>query len=107
VIYYNDVIRRQPKSADAELAKTRVQELRSEYGEDALRASPERAQTGEKMALRRRLQAQVETSSLANFSGPPRGDFVPDELPVARPRLRTNVRDVQPLPAVEPALPTE
>ena len=65
-------------------------------------------QTGEKVALRRRLQAQVETSALADFNGPPRGAVVADELPVvSKPKLRTDVRDVRPLPSVEPALPTQ
>lgn len=108
VIYYNDVIRRQPSSDAAETARNRVQVLRSDMGEDALRVGSERAESGEKAALRRRLQAQVETSSLSDYAGPPRRELVPEELPIARPpRLRTNVRDLQPLPAVEPALPTE
>jgi outer membrane protein assembly factor BamD len=107
-IYYNDVIRRQPGTPDAKFAQERIQVLRSDYGDDALRTGPERAETGEKVALRRRLQAQVETSALANFNGPPRRDIVPDELPVVtRPKLRTNVRDVRPVPSVEPALPTQ
>jgi hypothetical protein len=83
-----------------------VQEIRSEAGDEALRTGPEQAQTGETAALRRRLQAQVETSSLADFNGPPRQDIVADELPVVRsPKLRTDSRDVAPMPAVEPALP--
>lgn len=107
-IYYNDIIRRQPNSADANAARTRIEELRSDLGDDALRTGPERAETGEKAALRRRLQAQVETSALADFNGPSRRDIVPDELPVvSKPRMRTETRDVRPLPAVEPALPTE
>lgn len=106
-IYYNDVIRRQPGTANAEFARDRIQALRSDIGDDALRTGPERAETGEKVALRRRLQAQVETSALADFNGPPRGDIVADELPVvSKPKLRTDVRDVRPLPSVEPALPT-
>jgi outer membrane protein assembly factor BamD len=110
VIYYNDVIRKQPKTADAEEAKSRVEALRAQLGDDALRVGSDRAESGEQLALRRRLQAQVETSALADYSGPPKRDIVPDELPVVRqPRLRTNVRgDVRPLPApVEPILPTE
>jgi len=110
IIYYNDIVRKQPKSADAGLAKSRIEELRGTVGDDALRVGSERAESGEKIALRRRLQAQVETSSLADYSGPPKRDIVPDELPIVRqPRLRTNVRgDVRPLPApVEPILPTE
>lgn len=107
-IYYNDVIRRQPGTPQATYARDRIQTLRSDVGDDALRTGPERAETGEKVALRRRLQAQVETSALADFNGPSRRDVVPDELPVvSKPKLRTDVRDVRPLPAVEPALPTQ
>jgi outer membrane protein assembly factor BamD len=105
VIYYNDIIRKQPKSADAETAKTRIEELRSQYGDDILRVGSERAESGEKLALRRRLQAQVETSALSDYSGPPKREIVPDELPVVKqPRLRTESRDVQP---IEPLLPTQ
>lgn len=107
-IYYNDVIRRSPDTEYAKLAKDRVQELRSEAGDDALRTGPAKAETGETAILRRRLQAQVETSSLADFNGPPRRDIVPDELPVVnKPKLRTGSRDVAPMPPVEPALPTQ
>ncbi|MFZ0711809.1 MAG: hypothetical protein WAM53_17350, partial [Terrimicrobiaceae bacterium] len=105
IIYYNDIIRKQPKSPDAEIAKTRIEELRSQFGEDVLRVGSERAESGEKLALRRRLQAQVETSALSDYSGPPKRDIVPDELPVVKkPRLRTDSRDVQP---IEPLLPTQ
>lgn len=108
VIYYNDIIRKQPKTDDANKAKSRIEELRGSVGEDALRVGTERAESGEQLALRRRLQAQVETSALADYSGPPKRDIVPDELPISKaPKLRANVRDMQPLPAVEPALPTQ
>lgn len=107
-IYYNDIIRKQPNTAQAEEAKTRIEELRSTVGDEELRVGSERAESGEQLALRRRLQAQVETSALADYAGPPKRDIVPDELPISRaPKLRTNVRDMQPLPAVEPILPTE
>jgi outer membrane protein assembly factor BamD len=105
IIYYSDVVRKQPRTADAELAKTRIEELRGQYGDDVLRVGSERAESGEKVALRRRLQAQVETSALSNFDGPSKRDIVPDELPVVKqPRLRTDSRDVQP---IEPLLPTQ
>jgi len=108
VIYYNDVIRRLPESEDARIAKTRIEELKAEYGEDALRPGPERTDTGERATIRRRLQAEVETSALSDYAGPPRREVVPDELPSSsRPRLRTNIDDIQPLPPVEPPLPTE
>ena len=109
IIYYNDILRKQPKTADAEIAKSRIEEIRGEVGDDALRVGTDSAESGEKLALRRRLQAQVETSSLSDFDGPPKRDIVPDELPVVKqPKFRTNVRDLQPLPApVEPILPSE
>lgn len=107
VIYYNDVIRREPNGEEAQLAKTRIDELRNDYGDDAIRPGPEKTETGEVVALRRRLQAQVETSALSDYSGPPRADVAPQELPIVRPRLRTGVRDVAPLPAVEPELPNQ
>ena len=107
-IYYNDVIRRQPGTKQADIARNRIEVIRSDVGDDALRTGPERAETGEKAALRRRLQAQIETSALADFNGPTRKDVVPDELPVVnKPKLRTEARDVRPLPSVEPALPTQ
>ncbi len=107
-IYYNDVIRRQPGTKPAEFARSRIETLRSDVGDEALRTGPERAETGEKAALRRRQQAQVETSALADFNGPSRRDVVPDELPIVnKPKLRTDMRDVRPLPSVEPALPTQ
>jgi outer membrane protein assembly factor BamD len=105
IVYYNDIIRKQPKSADAETAKARIEELRSQFGDDILRVGSERAESGEKLAIRRRLQAQVETSALADYSGPPKREIVPEELPVVKqPRLRTETRDVQP---IEPLLPTQ
>jgi outer membrane protein assembly factor BamD len=107
-IYYNDVIRRQPGTENATFAKERIQVLRSDVGDEGLRTGPDRAETGEKVVARRRLQAQVESSSLADFNGPPRKELVPDELPVvSKPKLRTNVRDVRPMSSVEPALPTQ
>lgn len=108
VTYYRDVERRQPGTKEAEIARARVEELRAEFGDDVVNPGPARVETGEKARLRRRLQAQVETSSLADYAGPPKRDIVPDELPVSsEPQMRTSVDDVQPLPAVEPSLPIE
>lgn len=114
VIYYADLVRRQPGSDDAKLANERIEEIRATVGDDELRSSPERAETGERVAMRRRLQNQVETSALSNYAGPPVSTIVPEELPPPRPRLRTSTRDVRPvgaepvnLPPVEPDLPVE
>jgi outer membrane protein assembly factor BamD len=101
-IYYNDVIRRFPQSEEAKSAKSRIDELKSLYGEDALRVGQERPENGERLAERRRLQAQVESTALANYNGPPKKDFLPEELPIPRPQMKGDLRDTKPIPLQEP-----
>jgi outer membrane protein assembly factor BamD len=105
-IYYNDVIRRFPQSEDATAAKTRIDELKSLYGEDALRVGQERPETGERVAERRRLQAQVESTALANYNGPPKKDIVPEELPLPQPQMKGDMTDAKPIPLQEPPAQT-
>lgn len=125
VVYYSDVVRRQPGTPDADLASARIEEIRATVGEDELRAGSDRAETGVRAAMRRRLQNQVQTSSLSNYAGPPVSTLrPPEELPAPRPQLRTSARDVRTqsggggaapapadvpapdLPPVEPDLPS-
>ena len=101
-IYYNDVIRRFPQSQDATAAKTRIDELKALYGEDTLRVGQERPETGERLVQRRRLQAQVESSALANYDGPSRKDIVGEELSAPRPQMKGDMRDTKPIPLNEP-----
>ena len=101
-IYYNDVIRRFPQSAESSVAKNRLDELKALYGEDTLRVGQERPETGERLAERRRLQAQVETTALANYDGPPRKAIVGEQMPEIRPQMKGNMRDVSPIPLQEP-----
>ena len=101
-IYYNDVIRRFPQSEDASAAKTRLDELKALYGEDALRVGQERPETGERLAQRRRLQAQVESSALANYNGPSRKDIVGEDLMTPQPEMKGDMRDAKPIPLQEP-----
>jgi outer membrane protein assembly factor BamD len=103
VIYYNDVIKNSPDTDQANFAKTRIEELRQKHGEDALKAGPERAETGQKAAARRRLQARVDTVSRPDYVGPVVVMPKPDEVAPGRPRLRTS--PIGPVPAVEPELP--
>jgi len=113
VIYYSELVRRQGGSEQAKLANDRIEEIRAEVGDDELRSGPERAETGERAAMRRRLQNQVETSALSNYAGPPVDDVAPEQLPAPRPQLRTSAEDIRPLqpdanlPPVEPDLPVE
>lgn len=101
-IYYNDVIRRFPQSEEANAAKTRIDELKALYGEDSLRVGQERPETGERLSERRRLQAQVETTALANYDGPPKKAVVGEEAPLPRPEMKGNMRDAAPIPLQEP-----
>jgi outer membrane protein assembly factor BamD len=103
VIYYNDVIKNSPDTGEASFAKARIEELRQKHGEDALKAGPERAETGQKAAARRRLQAKVDTVSRPDYVGPVVVMPKPDEVAPGRPRLRTS--PLGPVPAVEPELP--
>lgn len=103
VIYYNDVIKQQPDSPDATFAKTRLEALKAQIGEDALRAGPEKVETGERAAARRKLQAKVDVSSRPDYVGPPVAMATPKvQNAPGRPSLRTNPGGITP---VEPPLP--
>jgi outer membrane protein assembly factor BamD len=112
VIYYNDVLQQQPGSPDSEVAKARIAQLKELVGEDSLRAGPEKAETGEKAAARRKLQARVDTVSRPDYVGPPVKlvqQAQPVETAPGRPKLRTSSDTIGPVPAggVEPALPAD
>jgi outer membrane protein assembly factor BamD len=107
VIYYNDVIQQQPGSTESEFAKQRIAQLREQVGEDALRAGPERTETGARALARRKLQAKVDTVSRPDYVGPMvAAPPVPVEVAPGRPKLRTSPSNIGPIPAVEPALPS-
>lgn len=105
-IYYNDVIRRFPQSEQSSAAKSRIDELKALYGEDALRVGQERPETGERLAERRRLQAQIESTALANYDGPPKKQIVGEESPLPQPKMKGDIRDAQPIPLEEPPAQT-
>ena len=113
VIYYNDVIKRQPDSPESGLAKARIEELKQKYGEDTLRAGPEKAETGAKAATRRKMQARVDTVSRPDYVGPPVKVATVRETPApqpatsfGRPKLRTSPDAIEPMAPVEPPLPS-
>ena len=113
VIYYNDVIKRQPDSPESGLAKARIEELKQKFGEDTLRAGPEKAETGAKAATRRKMQARVDTVSRPDYVGPPvktateRTPAPTVSAPATgRPKLRTSPESIEPMAPVEPPLPS-
>lgn len=106
VIYYNDVIKSQPGTPEADYAKGRIEALKGQYGEDALRAGPERTETGNRAQERRKLQAKVDTVSRPDYVGPPVAELKQKvETGPSKPRLRTSPDNLGPVPAVEPPLP--
>ncbi|MEP6667884.1 MAG: outer membrane protein assembly factor BamD [Chthoniobacter sp.] len=106
VIYYNDVITGQPGTPDADYAKGRIEALKGLYGEDALRAGPERTETGARAQERRKLQAKVDTVSRPDYVGPPVAEIKEKiQTGPAKPKLRTSPDSLGPVPAVEPPLP--
>ena len=106
VIYYNDVIQQEPDSTDSEFAKKRIAALKAQVGDDALRAGPERAETGDRALARRKMQAKVDTASRPDYVGPP-VVIAEQKIETApgRPQLRTSPGSIGPVPPVEPALP--
>jgi len=101
-IYYNDVIRRFPQSAEAGAAKSRLDELKALYGEESLRVGQQRPENGERLAERKRLQAQVESPALGNYDGPPRKEIVGEDEPLPQPKMKGDMRDAKPIPLEEP-----
>lgn len=101
VVYYNEVIRLEAGSENAKSAKTRIEELKNSVGSDELRPGPERTETGARVQARRKFQAQVDTAARPDYVGPE------VKLPEETPKMRTNLKDAEPVnvPAVEPALP--
>jgi outer membrane protein assembly factor BamD len=109
VIYYNEVIKEQPGSPDAKAAEERISELKAKVGDTALEPGPEKTETGSTAQERRRMQAQVETASRADYLGPPvaQPTPAPEETAPPKPALRTSPDDLAPVPPVEPPLPAQ
>jgi outer membrane protein assembly factor BamD len=106
-VYYNDVLQQRPDSPEAEKSKARMEELRAKVGDDALRIGTETAQTGQTVAERRQIQAQVDTAARPDFVGPPPPPAPPpqpDQTPPEQKPMLTPPSDVAP---VEPALPSQ
>lgn len=78
VVYYNDVIRQQPNSPDSQKAKTRLDSIRSKYGEkyfsDKAPSTATNRGGGNNPKLSNgdgRLPAQTDTAKRPDYVGPP------------------------------------
>jgi outer membrane protein assembly factor BamD len=118
-IYYTEVIKDEPGTPDAKAAETRIDELRQKLGDAALEPGPEKPETGATAQEARRMQAQVDTASRADYDGPPVAEPTPVPTPAPdqsapTPALRSSPddlgpapADLAPQPAVEPPLPPQ
>ena len=98
-IYYNEVIRTEPDSPNSQVSRDRLSALKDLVGEDQLTFAAPGQKPGAN--LRKKMQAQVDTTARPDFVGP----TLPVETAGSSPALRTSPDDVAPIPAVEPALP--
>jgi hypothetical protein len=80
-VYYNEVLQQQPDSQQATRAKTRMDQIRTKMGDEALKIGTENPETGQTQAERRRLQAQVDTTSRPDYVGPPAPTPTPSPSP--------------------------
>ncbi len=92
VVYYNDVIRQEPNSPNSQKAKTRLDNIRSKYGEKyfvtapSTTAKPGSTANGVTPKLGdSRLQAQSDTSKRPDYAGPPVSAPTPPPPPAPNP----------------------
>ncbi|HXM02660.1 MAG TPA: outer membrane protein assembly factor BamD, partial [Chthoniobacterales bacterium] len=88
-VYYNEVLQQQPDSQQATRAKTRMDQIRTKMGDEALKIGTENPETGQTQAERRKLQAQVDTTSRPDYVGPPAPTPTPSPSPAASPATAT------------------
>ena len=83
VIYYNEVIRQQPGSAESERAKQRIEELRKKVGDKVLQS----AQETEKQKAAEQQKAKTQQPA----SAPPPAPAAADSAPILPPDLDTSL----------------
>ena len=93
VIYYNEVIRQQPGSAESEIARKRIAQLRAKVGDAALQSAATVAERNAKNNPKKTAAREPSSTSPESESGP-----VP-------PELRGSARDLAPLPVDSDSLP--
>ncbi len=94
VLYYNEVIRQQPNSSESEIAKKRIEQLRSKVGDAALQSAAEIAE--------RRAKKTPPKSATGGSSAQPSGR---EERAPVPPELRGNPAELAPLPTDADSLP--
>ncbi len=95
-IYYRQVIEKYPQTSSASIAKTRLSELKSSVGEEALHVGEKTPLSGSQMAMRRNMEVEVETKALSTYSGPPEEEITPHPQETPVPQMRTTFSDLTP-----------
>ncbi len=100
VIYYNEVIRQQPGSAESEKAKKRIEQLRAKVGDKVLQSAEEASKDEKKTADQAKTAGQTKTpdkpkppttSAPAADNPSSQGPPSPDSPPVLPPDLDTSL----------------
>ena len=94
VLYYNEVIRQQPGSSESEVAKRRIDQLRSKLGDAALQPA---AAIAERIAKNNPKKTAAKT--------PASNAFAPEQRAPVPPEMRGSARDLAPLPVDSDSLP--
>lgn len=94
VLYYNEVIRQQPGSAESEIARKRIAQLRARVGDAALQSAATVAERNAKNNPKKTAGTAPGSTSPAGEGGAP----VP-------PETRGSARDLAPLPVDSDSLP--
>ncbi len=88
VIYYNEVIRQQPGSAESERAKKRIEELRAKVGDKVLQSAEEAKDADKKKnPAQEKGSAQAAPRPNPDTNAPP----APDSAPVLPPDMDTSL----------------
>ena len=88
VIYYNEVIRQQPGSAESEKAKKRIEELRARFGDKALQSALDPKSAEENKAKdqeKPKAAANAEKPPAENRPSPDAAPILPSDLDTALP----------------------
>jgi len=96
VIYYNEVIRQQPGSAESERAKKRIEELRAKVGDKVLQSAEEAKDADKKKnPAQEKGSAQAAPPPNPGTNAPP----APDSAPVLPPDMDTSLPPAPSSPA--------
>jgi outer membrane protein assembly factor BamD len=110
VIYYNEVIRQQPGSAESEEAKKRIDQLRSKLGEKALQSAADIAAADEKKkkdeAAAAAAKEKTSRTDAISSSPDPNSALPPPPAPDKSPASGSTLfPDITPAPAPENSTP--